>query len=98
MATATVVEQEQRDTPGHSPQGVKHQPARSRPALIAAVSPADTHQVLAMLGRCSSGTLYRRFHGVTDGVAYARQLLTPGRGQDSYSAWVGDRCVGLASL
>src|SRR5262249_6098766 len=82
MATATVAEQEQSDILSASPQGVEHQPG-SRPALITAVSPADVDQVLAMLSRCSSGTLYRRFHGVTAGVAYTRQLLTAGRSQDS---------------
>jgi GNAT superfamily N-acetyltransferase len=98
MATATVVAQEQSDILSAGPQGVEHQPAGSQPALVTAVSPADGDQVLAMLSRCSSWTLYRRFHGVTDGMAYARQLLTAGRGQDSYGAWVGGRCVGLASL
>ena len=51
-----------------------------------------------MVGRCSAMTLYRRFHGVTDGVRYAEQVLADAAGHDSYAAWSGDRCVGLGNL
>ena len=51
-----------------------------------------------MVGRCSGMTLYRRFHGVTDGVSYAQQVLADAAGHDSYAAWSGDRCVGLGNL
>ena len=51
-----------------------------------------------MLGRCSSMTLYHRFHGITDGVAYARHVLANADGHDSYLAWSEDRCVGVGSL
>lgn len=69
-----------------------------RPGIrIAAVERGDAEAVLAMLGRCSSTTLYHRFHGITDGVAHATQVLAD-IGQDAYGAWCGDRCVGLASL
>ena len=51
-----------------------------------------------MLGRCSSMTLYHHFHGITDGVAYARHVLANADGHDSYLAWSEDRCVGVGSL
>jgi GNAT superfamily N-acetyltransferase len=50
-----------------------------------------------MVGRCSAGTLYRRFHGVTDGVFHALQLVSDGD-QDAYGAWSADLCIGVASL
>ena len=59
---------------------------------------ADSEALLAMVGRCSAMTLYRRFHGVTDGVSYAQQVLADAAGHDSYAAWRGDRCVGLGDL
>ena len=59
---------------------------------------ADSEALLAMVGRCSAMTLYRRFHGVTDGVPYAQQVLADAAGHDSYAAWSGDRCVGLGNL
>ncbi len=51
-----------------------------------------------MVGRCTAMTLYRRFHGVTDGVSFAQQVLADAAGHDSYAAWSGDRCVGLGDL
>ena len=51
-----------------------------------------------MLGRCSASTMYRRFHGLTDGRAHAVEVLRGGPDQDAYGAWSGDRCIGLASL
>ena len=65
---------------------------------IAALQPGDAAAVMAMLGRCSTATLYHRFHGVTDGVFYAAQLLDHAADQDAYAAWSADTCVGLASL
>ena len=59
---------------------------------------ADLEPVLAMLGRCSRETLYRRFHGVTDGTAYARQLLTAPAGHHTLGAWHGEACVAIATL
>jgi len=59
---------------------------------------ADTDAVLAMLLRCSRDTLYRRFHGVTDGTAYARQLLRAPSGHDTLGAWCETRCVAIATL
>ena len=57
----------------------------------------DVPAVIAMLGRCSRATLYRRFHGFTDGVAHASQTLA-GLDQHAYGAWSGGRCIGMASL
>jgi len=42
---------------------------------VTTASPADTDAALAMLSRCSRDSLYHRFHGYTDGVAYTRRLL-----------------------
>jgi GNAT superfamily N-acetyltransferase len=97
MVTATVVAPDRADVLSHTSCRVAHQPVESHPVLISAVTSADTAPVLAMLGRCSSWTLYRRFHGATDGVGYAKQLLT-NNNSDAFGAWVDGRCVGLASL
>jgi GNAT superfamily N-acetyltransferase len=59
---------------------------------------AHSAALLAMVGRCSAMSLYRRFHGVTDGVAYTEQVLAGAARGDSYVAWRGDRCVGLGNL
>ena len=59
---------------------------------------ADSEALLAMVGRCSAVSLYRRFHGVGDGVRYAQEVLAAAAGHDSYAAWSGDRCVGLGNL
>jgi GNAT superfamily N-acetyltransferase len=51
-----------------------------------------------MVGRCSATTLQRRFHAVTDGVPYVTRLLTNVTDELGFGAWLGGRCVGLASL
>src|SRR5262249_51946364 len=71
--------------------------SRVRPR-IAPLDPDDTRAVLAMLGRCSPTTLYHRFHGVTDGVGHVTSLLVGPAIRDSYLAWHGADCVGLATL
>ena len=65
---------------------------------IEALECSDAESVLAMLGRCSAATLYHRFHGVTDGVSHATQLIAHAADRDAFVAWSADRCVGLASL
>jgi GNAT superfamily N-acetyltransferase len=65
---------------------------------IAAIRPHDDEAVFAMLRRCSAETLYHRFHGFSDGIAHATQVLAGIAGHDAYGAWTGDRCIGLASL
>ena len=62
------------------------------------LEPADSEALLAMVGRRSAMTLYRRFHGVTDGICYAQQVLADPAGHDSYTGWNWDRCVGLGDL
>ena len=57
----------------------------------------DLDPVLSMLTRCSEKTLYRRFHGFTDGALYIRQLLA-GTDHVTLGAWAGLNCVGLATL
>ena len=42
---------------------------------IRALSPGQLGGLLEMLGRCSASSLFHRFHGVTDGTAYARHLV-----------------------
>jgi GNAT superfamily N-acetyltransferase len=59
---------------------------------------ADTPAVLAMLGRCSAMTLFHRFHGPSDGVAYTRALLARPTVDETLIAWHDDVCVGLATL
>jgi len=43
---------------------------------VTTATTADTDAALAMLSRCSRDSLYHRFHGYTDGVAYTRRLLS----------------------
>src|SRR5581483_677539 len=56
-----------------------------------------TAAVLAMVGRCSPETTYRRFHGVVDAVAQVTAQLAGDR-HESFVATVEGRCVGLATL
>src|SRR5580692_9864101 len=58
---------------------------------------SDLEAVLAMLARCSRVTLFHRFHGITDGVAYYGALLRD-RVDQTLLAWHGSTCVGVASL
>jgi GNAT superfamily N-acetyltransferase len=82
----------------HRPTAATPRPARSDRIRIVGLEHRDSDALLAMLGRCSPLTLYRRFHGITDGVAYARHVLGTADRHDSYVAWSDDRCVGLGSL
>jgi GNAT superfamily N-acetyltransferase len=65
---------------------------------VVALEQSDTEEVFAMLRRCTNASLYRRFHGVTDGTSHATNALAGADDQDAYGAWSGDRCIGLASL
>jgi GNAT superfamily N-acetyltransferase len=65
---------------------------------IAVVDLGDSESLIEMFGRCSSTALYRRFHGVTNGIFYARQVLATANARDSYLAWIGKQCVGLGNL
>jgi len=71
---------------------------RAVPALrVMPARPANTSAVLAMLRRCSPTSLFHRFHGPTDGVAYTEAVL--GRASDIVLlAWEEQRCVGMAML
>ena len=83
-----------------TPTRIKNQDRRTYPApfRVAVLEPADSEALLGMLGRCSPTSLYRRFHGVTNGVFYARQVVAAAGGRDSYVAWIGKECVGLGNL
>jgi GNAT superfamily N-acetyltransferase len=65
---------------------------------ITVLEDADAEALLAMVGRCSAMTLYCRFHGVAAGVSYFQKVLADAAGQNSYAAWIGDRCVGLGDV
>jgi GNAT superfamily N-acetyltransferase len=65
---------------------------------IATVDQDDFAPVLAMIDRCSTTTLYRRFHGFLDVAAFAAAQVAADAGRDAVLAWCGERCVGLASL
>jgi GNAT superfamily N-acetyltransferase len=54
--------------------------------------------VLAMAARCSRTTLFHRFHGFTDGVAYFKALLGDQTTNETHLAWYGSHCVGLATI
>jgi N-acetylglutamate synthase-like GNAT family acetyltransferase len=59
--------------------------------------PDDLPHVLSLLRRCSTRTLYRRFHGVTDGSAWAAELVRK-PDDETVAAWMGSSCIGLATL
>jgi GNAT superfamily N-acetyltransferase len=66
--------------------------------ILAGSTSRDTDAVLAMLSRCSRESLYHRFHGFADGVAYTRALLQ-GRPHDQILlAWDSADCVGVATV
>ena len=53
---------------------------------------------LAMLSRCSRQSLYHRFHGYTDGVAYTRSLLNERPSDENLLAWDHSTCIGMATI
>jgi GNAT superfamily N-acetyltransferase len=60
--------------------------------------PADEAAVCAMVTRCSRTSLYRRFHGFTDGLAYTHRLFASGSLRRTLLAWDHGVCVGIAGL
>jgi GNAT superfamily N-acetyltransferase len=79
------------------------QAASAPPRSVAEVSvsePAgsDTEAVLAMLARCSRASLFHRFHGFGDGVAYFGGLLRDRPLDQTHLAWYGSACVGVGTL
>lgn len=78
-----------------------HAPPPDDGCRVVPLRPGDRDALLAMLRRCSTLTLYHRFHGPTSGVAYATALLASAdadAADRTFAAWVGERCVGVASL
>jgi GNAT superfamily N-acetyltransferase len=59
---------------------------------------SDTEAVLAMLARCSRASLFHRFHGFTDGVAYFAASLRDRPVEQTLLAWYRSSCVGVADL
>jgi GNAT superfamily N-acetyltransferase len=51
-----------------------------------------------MLARCSRASLFHRFHGFADGVAYFGALLRDQSLDQTLLAWNNSRCVGAATL
>ena len=51
-----------------------------------------------MLSRCSRESLFHRFHGFSDGADYVGALLRDRPVDETFLAWYGASCVGLASL
>jgi GNAT superfamily N-acetyltransferase len=80
-----------------APDPTPDQAGRTGIELTPAATP-DTAAVVAMLSRCSRQSLYHRFHGYTDGVAYTRTLLAGGRDDETVLAWSGSTCVGFATV
>jgi GNAT superfamily N-acetyltransferase len=71
---------------------------RAHQIRVDVLEPAASEALFAMLTRCSPKTLYRRFHGVTDGTYHAEQVLASAPCGDSFVAWNGGECVGLADI
>jgi GNAT superfamily N-acetyltransferase len=82
--------------PGPSPKPVVVR--RPSAVCLADATASDTDAVLAMLARCSRESLYHRFHGFTDGVAYTRALLKGRPHQQSLLGWHLGDCVGVATI
>jgi GNAT superfamily N-acetyltransferase len=61
-------------------------------------SASDTEAVLEMLGRCSRTSLFHRFHGFTGGGDYFGALLRDRPIDQTFLAWYGSSCVGVATL
>ena len=75
-----------------------HCATERHPLRVTVLEGSDSVALLAMLGRCSPTTLYRRFHGVTNGVFYAQKALAAADCRDAYVAWIGKECVGLGNI
>jgi len=50
-----------------------------------------------MLGRCSTSSLFHRFHGPGDGIAYTVTQLQR-RDDMVFLAWEDDQCIGMGVL
>lgn len=65
--------------------------------ILRAAAP-DAGAVLAMAGRCSRASLFHRFHGPSDGVAYFSALLRHQPAGQTLLAWSRSACVGVATI
>lgn len=65
--------------------------------LVTVMRPDDLSGLEAMLRRCSPATLFHRFHGYSDGIAYVRGQLDLGRDL-ARVARTGECCVGFGVL
>ena len=68
------------------------------PVRVDPLYPTDAKAFAAMLARCSSASRYSRFHGRVDVTKYAAEMLGDPFSQESFGAWAGEACVGVANL
>lgn len=73
-------------------------PASSSDVTLRKATASDTEALVNMLSRCSRTTLFHRFHGLTDGVAYFGTLLRNASDDQTLLAWRRSTCVGVATL
>lgn len=66
--------------------------------ILAKAAVGDMTAALAMVARCSRKTLFHRFHGPTDGMAYTQRLFEDDPRHETLVAWNGSMCVGFATL
>lgn len=92
--TSVMTVQGRADTPS-GPEARDH---RLADVTVHPATASCTPAVLAMMARCSRSTLFHRFHGFTDGVAYTRTLLRAHPRDETLIAWYRSACVGLATL
>jgi GNAT superfamily N-acetyltransferase len=59
--------------------------------------PDQLPDVLGLLSRCSRETLFKRFHGATDGTFHAIDLAAR-HDHDTLGVWSGTDLVGIATL
>lgn len=58
---------------------------------------ADESAAIAMVRRCSSKTLFHRFHGYADAAGHLRRQWD-GSAEAIFLAWQGQTCVGIGEL
>jgi GNAT superfamily N-acetyltransferase len=73
-------------------------PCLASGVVVVRPTPANLEAVMAMLARCSRASLFHRFHGFSDGVAYYAAVLRDRPLDHTLFARHGSMCVGVASL
>ena len=70
---------------------------REEVLLIRAAAPAEEDAALAMVRRCSSKTLFHRFHGYVDAAGHFSRHWD-GSTEAIFLAWQGHTCVAISEL